>query len=169
MKGNMIKKLIILTATIFFALTAQGQNLFQIGQQSILCSEIFKLQSNSEEFYINDLNVLFGKDGEKALLIVSTKTIDVLIRGILIVYLDNGMVITLKDNGINDYVNKIASSVYYLSIEDLNKMKNSNINTIRYILEGKNNTTSPFGGNFSASNKGKMYDFRTLITNFFGI
>ena len=164
-----MKRIIIILTTVFFALTAQGQNLFHIGQQSFPCTEIFKLQSNSEEFYINDLNVLFGKDGEKALLIVSTKTMNVLIRGILIVYLDNGMVITLKDNGINDYVNKIASSVYYLTFNDLDKMKKSNINTIRYILEDKNYKDSPFGGNFTASNKEKMYDFRKVISNFFGI
>ena len=115
------------------------------------------------------MNVLFAKDGEKAIIIASTKTKDVLIRGVLIIYLDNGMVIQLKDSGTNDYVNKMASTIYYLSMEDLNKMKISNINTIRYSLKDKNDEETPFGGDFSASNKGEKYDFSTLVTNFFGI
>jgi len=157
--------LIILTATLFFALTAKGQNLFFIGENSYPCTETFTFQANSDKYYINDLNVLIAKDGKTALFVVSTETIDVLIRGKLVIYLDDGTVITLTDNGNYDYVDKIASAVYYLTNEELNKMKNSNINTVRYKLEDEGGRSSIHGGNFSASNKGTPT--KTLITEFF--
>ena len=46
-------------------------------------------------------------------------------------------------------------------------MKKSNINTVRYTLEGETAiATAIFGGNFSASNKETQ--IKTLITEFFG-
>lgn len=162
----MIKNLIILTATMFFVLTAQGQKFFFIGDKSYPCTEAFTLQSNSDEFYINDLNVLFAKDGNTALIVVSAETKDVLIRGKLIIYLDDGTVITLTDKGFFDYVNKVASAVYSLANEELGKIKNSNINTIRYSLENDYGQAGTFGGNFSASNRTKI-DFPTLVSEFF--
>ena len=162
---NMKKILIILTATLFITLTVKGQNFFFIGENSYPSTETFRLQSNSDKVYINDLNVLFAKQGTLGLIAVSTKTIDVLIRGKLTIYLGDGTVITCNDARISDYVDEIASSVYYFTIEDLSKMKNSNINTIRYTLEDEYGNAGTFGGNFSASNKGTPT--KTLITKFF--
>lgn len=148
-------------------MTAKGQNLFLIGEQSYPCTETFTLQSNSDEFYINDLNVLFAKDGKAALIAVSTKTEDVLIRGKLVIYLDDGMVLTSTDQGNYDYVDKIASAVYDLTDEELDKMRNSNIKTVRYALENEYGNASAFGGNFSASNKGgSKVDFPVIISDF---
>jgi hypothetical protein len=164
----MNKILIIVTATLFITLTAKGQDLFLIGEQSYPCTKTFTLKSNSDEFYINDLNVLFAKDGKAALFGVSTKTKDVLIRGKLIIYLDDGTVITLTDKGNYNYVDKIASAVYYLTNEELSKMKSSNIKAVRYTLEREDGMASPFGGNFSASNKGpSKIDFTAIVSGFF--
>lgn len=162
----MKKILIILTVTLFISQTAKGQNLFFIGENSYPCTVAFKLESDSDEYYINDLNVLFAKDENKALIAVSTETTDVLIRGKLIIYLDDGTVISLIDKGIFDYVNKVASAVYYLANEELGKMKNSNIFSIRYSLENEYGYAGAFGGNFSASNRSKI-DFPALILDFF--
>lgn len=154
---KMKKILIILTATLFITLTLKGQNLFFISENSYPCTETITLQTNSNEYYINDLNVLFARQGTLALVAVSTKTIDVLISGKLIIYLDDGTVITCNDARISDYVDKIATAVYYLTIEELSKMKKSNINTVRYALEGETyGSTAAHGGTFSASNKGTI-------------
>lgn len=147
--------------------TAKGQNLFFIGENSYPCSETVKLQPNSNKFFIKELNVLFGKDEEKALFIVNTETQDVLIRDSTIIYLDDGTVITLTDIRNYDYVDKIASTVYYINDSDLNKLKNSNINTVRYTLVNEYGLSNAFGGNFSASNKGKSSDFPAIVSDFF--
>ena len=59
----MKKILIIVIATLHFTLTVKGQNLFLIGEKSYSCTQTITLQSNSDEFYINDLNVSLAKDG----------------------------------------------------------------------------------------------------------
>jgi len=163
-----MKKLLIIITIVFCTIqTTKGQNLFFIGGSSYPCSETIELQANSKKFFINDLNVLFGKDEKRALFIVSTETENVLIRDATIIYLDDGAVITLSDVRNYDYVDKIASIAYYLTDEDLNKIKNSNINTVRYTLTDENGNSGAFGGNFSASNKSGNYNFTALVSDFF--
>jgi hypothetical protein len=147
----MKKNLIFLTATLFITLTARGQNLFFFGEKSYPCTETFTLQSNSNS---NDLKLIFAKDGTTAVIGVSIKTMtEVLISGKLIIYLDDAAVITCDDKGKYEYVDHIASTMYYLTNEQLSKMKNSNINTVRYSLKSSEGRMSPEEGNFSASNK----------------
>ena len=148
----MKKILIILTATLFITLTVKGQDLFFFGEKSYPCTETFTLHSNSNS---NDLNVIFAKDESTALIGVSIKTIaEVLFSEKLIIYLDDGTVITCIDNEGHDYVDRITSAMYSLTNEQLSKMKNSNINTIRYTLKSALGFPSPGEGNFSASNEG---------------
>jgi hypothetical protein len=165
----MNKILIFLTATLFNNLSANGQNFFFIGENSYPCTQTFTLQSNSDDEYINDLKVLFGKDGTTALFIVQTKTAStVRISEKLMIYLDDGTVISCIDKGINDNVDDIASTVYYLTDEELIKMKKSNINTVRYVIKCAECFMSPLEGNYSASNKvSSKTDFPALITEFF--
>jgi len=162
----MVRNLTILIVILFITLAAKGQNLFFIGEHSYPCSESFTLESNSDKFYINDLRVLFAKNGKTALIAISTETQDVLIKGKLIIYLNDGTVITLTDKVIFDYVNKVASTVYSLTNEELDKMKAANINTIRYSLESEYGDVGAFGGEFSASNSSK-FDFPVLLSDFF--
>jgi len=168
-KGIMKKTLGIISATIIFALTVNGQNFFFIGEKSYPCTETFALVSNSDGSYVSDLNVLFAKEGTTGVILVSTKTVStVRISKKLIIYLDDGTVISCVDKGISDNVDDIASSAYYLTNEELIKMKNSNINTIRFELRCFECFSSPVEGNYSASNKGNSRtDFPTIITEFF--
>ncbi|PWK18457.1 hypothetical protein [Maribacter polysiphoniae] len=126
---------IILISMLFITLTANGQNLFFIGENSYPCTESFALQSNLDGR--EDLNVLFAKDGATAVIAVTTKSSlqGTIISGKLIIYLDDGTVITCMDRGESSYVDDTAKAVYSLTNEQVNKMKNSNINTVRYILK----------------------------------
>ncbi len=164
----MKKTLIILTATLFFTITTKGQNLFFIGENSYPCTETVTLKSNSDS--ANNLDVLLAKDGTTVLFVVSVQTrIETFISGKLFIYLDDGTVITCIDRQKYDYVDNIASVVYSLTNEQLGKMKNSNINTVRYTLGDGVIMRSFEEGNYSASNKGRATktDFPTLITEFF--
>lgn len=117
------------------------------------------------------MNIALAKDGTTGLIIVSTKTAStVLIREKLIIYLDDGTVISCIDRGNNDQVDYIATAVYYLTEGDLRKMKKSNINTLKYTLKSETDRliNKMNGGNYSASNKGSSrIDFPALITEFF--
>jgi len=169
----MKKILIIITATLFITLTVKGQDLFFFGEKSYPCTLTFTLHSNSNT---NDLKVIFAKDQSTALIGVSIKTIaEVLFSEKLIIYLDDGTVITCMDNRGHDYVDRITSAVYSLTNEQLIKMKNSNINTVRYTLKSTTGYPAPGEGTFSASNEGvstkkgssTKTDISAILTKFF--
>jgi len=149
-------------------MTVKGQNLFFYGEQSFPCTEAVSLKANSGD-QIKDLNVLFAKHGKQALFIINTEVENLLIRNKLIIYLNDGNVIGLDDEEYYDYVDNTATTLYTLNKEDLNKLKNSNIHTIRFRLEGEDDLATYLfeGGSFTASNKGNRYDFPALITEFF--
>ena len=162
--------LILVILAITFTIDTNGQNLVFIGENSFPSTETFTLPSNSDSDFINDLNLVFAKDGEKGLFVVSSKLVStVRISGKLIIYLNDGTVITCIDKGINDNVDDIATSAYNLTNEELAKMKKSNINTVRYEIKCAECLTNPiYEGNYSASNKGSSeIDFTTVISEFF--
>lgn len=160
----MIRNLTILIVILFTTLTVNGQNLFFIGEKSYPCTESIALQSNKNDRA--DLNVLFAKDNNKAYFVVETKpSLNSDFSGKLIIYLDDGTVITCNDISESDYVDDIAKAVYSLTKEQLGKMKRSNINTVRYTL----NVLGVKEVNQSASNKGNSTktNFPNLINGFF--
>ncbi|MDR9399767.1 MAG: hypothetical protein RI562_11950 [Salibacter sp.] len=166
----MNKIFLTLILAIIFAITSSGQNLVFVGENSFPSTQTFTLPSNSDSEYINDLNLVLAKDGQKKLLVVSSKLVStVRISGKLIIYLNDGTVITCVDKGINDNVDDIATTAYYLTDEELAKMKESNINTIRYEIKCAECISNPiYEGNFSASNKGVAEtDFTSVVDDFF--
>ena len=166
-----MKRIIILVIlAITHTINTNGQNFVFIGENSYPSTEKYTLQSNSDKEIINDLLLVFAKDGAKGLIILSSKlTNSVKISGKLVIYLDDGTVISCVDRGINDNVDDIAISAYYLTTAELTKMKHSNINTVRYQIECP--ICGPFNsweGVYSASNNGSSsIDFRTIITEFY--
>lgn len=144
----MIRNLTILITILFTSLTVSGQNLFFIGEKSYQCTESVDLQPNEDD--VADLNVLLGKDNNNSYFIIQTKpNLNSTFSGKLIIYLDNGKVVTCNDFIVSDNVDGIAKAVYSLNKEQLNELKNSNINTVRYTL----NVLKIKEVNQSASNK----------------
>ena len=130
----MKEKLTFLTAALFISLTANGQNLFFIGENSYQCTKTITLQSNTED--ASDLNVLFAKDGKIGLFaVIADSKIGAKFSEKLIIYLEDGTVITCTQRKACDLVDNLAKAVYSLTNDQLNKMKNSNIHSVRYTLE----------------------------------
>ena len=149
---------------LFLILTIQGQNLFLFGDKSFPCTETYTLQSNSAS---NNLNIVFAKDGIAALMGVSLE-ITTMPSSIvnMIIYLNDGTVIKCEDRGNYDYVDDIVSTLCNLTDEQLSKLKNSNINTIRYTLKSRMFEGS--ATDYSASNKGNQrIDFPSIIAEFY--
>lgn len=160
----------IITLALLPSLNVNGQNFAFIGENSYPSTEKFTLQSNSDKEDIGNLNLVFAKDGTTSLIVVSSKLTDaVKIAKKLIIYLDDGTVISCTDRGINDNVDDVAISAYYLTTTELSKMKNSNINTIRFEIVCP--ICGPFNsweGVYSASNKGNSKtDFTKVLQSFF--
>jgi len=162
--------LISVCLSITLSLTTYGQNFVFIGESSYPSTEKYTLKSNSDKENINDLKLVFAKEGENALIVVSTKLNGaVKIAEKLIIYLEDGSVISCVDRDINDNVDGIAITAYYLTQSELSKLKNSNINIIRYEIVcpvcGQFNS---WEGTYSASNReSSNTDFTKVVAEFY--
>ena len=166
-----MKRLVfILTLVLAFSAKINAQNFTFIGENSYPSTERFELQSNSDKEEISNLNLVFAKDGISPMIIVSSKLTDVVkIANKLIIYLDDGTVISCTDRGINDNVDDIATSAYRLTPSEISKMKKSNINTVRYeIVCPICGVFNIWEGVYSASNKeSSKTDFTKVVERFF--
>lgn len=130
------------------------QNYFYIGEKSYPCTETFNFNSNHSSPYSDDLDILIAKDTNKGLIAVSKEmNSSTRIKGKLLIYLDNGTVISCVDRNINDHVNGVGTTVYYLTIQELNKMSISNVNSIRYSVQCSSCISSSDEGNFAVKNE----------------
>lgn len=166
----MKEQLILLVLSIMISITTKGQHFVFIGESSYPSTEQYSLESNSDKENINDLKLVFAKEGPNALIVVSSKLTDVVkIAEKLIIYLDDGTVISCVDRGLNDNVDDIAITAYYLTTSELSKLKRSNINTIRYEIVCP--VCGPFNsweGTYSASNKeSSKTDFTKIVAEFY--
>ncbi|GGE27404.1 hypothetical protein [Psychroflexus planctonicus] len=171
-----MKKTLLFISFTLITTICFGQNLFFIGDNSYPCTEAVTLYSNRTDKSIY-LDIVFAKDNEKGFLVLSTQSRDgsVRIKDKLLIYLDDGSVITCLDRNIFDNVDFIATTVYYLTKEELKKMKTSNINTIRFSIKCSDCLHSSEEGDFSATNKAsnKSYskkekiDFTSIVKNLF--
>ena len=166
-----MKRLVfILTLVLAFSAKMNAQNFTFIGENSYPSTERFELQSNSDKEEISNLNLVFAKDGISPMIIVSSKLTDVVkIANKLIIYLDDGTVISCTDRGINDNVDDVATSAYRLTPSEIGKMKKSNINTVRYeIVCPICGVFNIWEGVYSASNKdSSKTDFTEVVERFF--
>ncbi|MEP6645987.1 MAG: hypothetical protein ABJC12_02770 [Saprospiraceae bacterium] len=156
----MKKFLIIITAVLFVNLTANGQNLFIIGEKSYPSTEAITLESNSDSGY--ELNVFIAKHSTEGLIGVSTKSVlGEEFSGKLIIYLEDGNVLICTKSDASEKVDDRAIALYKLSGDQLDKLKTSDINTVKYSKTWLSEQT------YSASNNG--IETSTLISDFFKI
>jgi len=157
----MKKHIILLTALMSISMTAYGQHLFFIGEESYLSTEAYSLSANSESE--KDLNIAFAKDSNYAFVAVRLEiSYGNQFHGKLIIYLDDGNVVSLEDQVVRDYIDWIALAVYSLPEEEIRKLKSGNINTVRYEMRG----SLAGSGNFSSSNRSGI-NFPEIVSEFF--
>ena len=127
-----MKKLIILLLLPLFSFS----QLAFIGEKSYPSTDVYEFENRDRDLYVS-----FLKDDDKVM--VMLKTLDVLdykdptINGKMLIYLNDGKVITSSRPTHRDYVNEFCISIYPLTKSDTDAITNSNINSIRYALEDK--------------------------------
>lgn len=139
---------IIIVISLCYVFNASAQERFFINENSYPASTTFTLQTPETFLSKPVIDVMFVKKEEKYMLVLS-KTAPMgqsQLKGNILLYLDDGSVIKCVDRGIKDFVNDISTSVYYLSDTEIEKLRNSNLHTLRY---------STTGGDYTAINKGK--------------
>ena len=134
-----MKKLLFL-----FMLPALGfsQNFIFIGENSYPSTDIYKFENEEDPVYVS-----FIKGNDEIL--ISLKQRAVLgylkpkIDGRILIYLDNGKVIKVNAPTVKDYVDSDMTSIFLLRNEDVENLKISKINSIRFTrLDGLSGDTS---------------------------
>lgn len=129
LKFKQMKKTILLLL-LFGTIESQAQNTFFIGNKKYKTTQEWTFQT--EASMDNNPRISVGKDNNKGLLIITAFTMGIKIGGTLIVYLEDETIITCKDRGINDVTNNECTTVYYLTLSEIDSMKKSKIMNIRY-------------------------------------
>jgi hypothetical protein len=128
-----MKKLILL---LFIPFISFSQNLTFIGENSYPSTIEFEFENKERDLFIT-----FLKDNENTLIMLKTKNVldykEPTIDGKMIIYLDNGKVISSSTPNYKDYVDYFCISIYPLNKSDIDDIINSNINSIRYAIVDK--------------------------------
>jgi hypothetical protein len=142
---------------LFIPLISFSQDLFFMGESSYQSTKSGVLES---EIYGENLTVLFAKNNDSKYIVVQTRRIlDYRFINKLTIYLNNGDVISINEPYNTDYVNETSTGMFSLTDKNVDKLKNTNINSIGYSL--KAGSRSP---KFLAKNTG--IDTAYLIREF---
>jgi len=152
----------ILILTILLMILSDSlfcQNVLFIGNKKYPSTETFILKSN-KEWNGYDLNVSIAKTEELGIIVLSTNVFDCSVRiyGNILIYLEDGSVISCIDRAKFDCVDGKTTTLYNLNKIEINQLKVSNINTIRFSLKCVDCISSTGEGKYSASNKGNQDD-----------
>ena len=112
---------------------AISQNLVFTGENSYPSSEVLVFENKYD-----DVEISFIRDGDNIKVYLLTNYIYYYkaprVRDKLILYLNDGNVITSNKPDITDYVDKNCVSIYPLTNDDISKLTKSDINSIRYTI-----------------------------------
>lgn len=108
-----------------------------------------------------DGEVTFGKRKGGGMLLVSVKDFNGNIKGDLFVYLKDGNVIQCIDRNIKDNVDHYSMAVYYLTTSEIEMLKDSDIDDIRFTIN-----KYPLGPkSYTMSNQYSLYADDEIRTN----
>ena len=130
-----MRKLFTITiAGFLFSLTVNAQTLFIIGERSYPCTDVMTFKSEAEDG--DDLDVVLAKEGEFGYLGVSKSTSKKsgMFIGKLMLHLEGGNVITCYKAELSEEMDDRAKALYPLTMDQLSKLKNNTIYTIKYIM-----------------------------------
>lgn len=128
-----MKKITVTILFILLSLQANSQNTFYIGSKQYPATE--KWQFECDSGIDRSPNIFIAKGINEGLFVISTETIfPYYIAGNLLIYLEDGSIITCLDKRIRDEVNNTKTSVYKLTMNEVAKLTNSRINSVRFNL-----------------------------------
>ena len=107
-----------------FRLSAQNGTFF-IGSKTYSCTDKYEFGGDDPL-----LSILIAKDGNAGLL-VFIEGYDKIV-GTVLLYLDDNSIITCYDKNKYDEVNNYYTTVYNLTESEINKLKTTNVYSIRY-------------------------------------
>lgn len=136
-----MKKYVVLFLLITLKLFSQ--NTLFVGDKTYLTTSKWIFET---KLSIDDNPVFYvAKDGNKGLFIVNAQISNGdIIGGKLIIYLDDNSTIQCKDRGIRDLTNGECTSIYFLTPNEIEKMKTQRIMSVRYNIMFNNHIEQSF-------------------------
>lgn len=156
--NKIILKIAFIPLIYFIIVDSNAQNLFFIGENSYPSSEKFNIISSTDGSANNEKRVsgFFAKNGENGFLILSPENdSQMMIKGGIIIYLEDGSMIKCVDRGMYDRVNKKSTTIFKLENSELKELMKSEIHSIRYSLKCIDCTFSGEDGDYIGRNSTK--------------
>ena len=156
----MKRKLTITILGILFCINTNAQNYIYKGSQQFEATSSWRFSLNAS-YWTTNPEITIAKHGNGGYLMLSivVPSKDDYIKGNLTIILDDGSIIKCVDKGLKDYVDNTSTKLYNLTMPEIEKMKNSRINKIRFnIYRDRGNYMQGEYQPFTASNiKNSLY------------
>jgi hypothetical protein len=123
-------KIILSITLILFCSQLIAQNSIYIGTKTYDATEEWQFTVENGYPEIGNATITFAKNGTNGFLMISVDTHHPL-KGDVMIYLDNGNAILCKDTKMKDMHDGLTIGIYNLTASEIEKMKNSNISSIR--------------------------------------
>jgi hypothetical protein len=158
-----MRTLLLLIVFSLMSKTTFSQNgTYFIGDITYPCSSTICFREVSKY----DPCIILVKDGKKGMMIFQEYYFKVC--GTIILYLDDNTTIKLFDRKQFDKVNDIYSVVYYLTEQEINILKTTNIKTIRFNIERGNTTPEARSvDNVEMNSPYKKVNFPKIVSTLF--
>lgn len=162
-----MKKILFITLIILNFKCISQENAIFVGDNAFQSTGVINFKCKTYNW--SDLSLSIGKKGNEGLAMVSVYTGDLklnFIGGTLFLILDNGTIIKCLDTNQKDFVDEKSIAIFKLTVADINNLKQSNIQTIRFTIKDKPKCTSTLAGNYTADNS-KNVETKAMIAELF--
>lgn len=132
-----------------------SQSVLIVGNKSYPATdeEYFPLKSDLIYSGTDNLSIVIAKNQSEGLIRIGIKAYDLNIRGVIIIYLEDGNQIACYDKGKYDNVDGYSYNIYNLTADEIQKLMMSNIYSIRFrLMCGKCLGNEDGNGDYSALN-----------------
>lgn len=110
-----------------------SQDYILLGEKRYDATKKWTFGQVSVGFSENAIGVQIAKDGDGGLFILSKRNhIEEIIRGNIIIYLEDGTAIQCVDRGLKDYYNQTSFIIFKLTASEINRLKSIRISAIRF-------------------------------------
>lgn len=178
----MKKQLLITILSLLLYISVNGQNYIYRGENQYESTNTWEFSLNAH-YWTSNPEIIIAKNNTGGFLMISIVVPfnSDSIKGNLTIILDDGTMIKCIDKGMKDYVDNTSTKLYNLTMAEIEKMKISKINKIRFnIYRDNGNYTKgeylPFTASniknnllisFSSYEEKKYYETDVEITNLF--
>lgn len=173
----LMKKVLILLLLGIIANKSFAQNIYLIGNKSYKATPKIGFRPNSTNGI--DFVILKKPDGSGLIALIGESIMgDMAFRGTSFLYLDDGTRISLIDRKSYDFKDETATTLYQLTVSEVQKLSEVSINTIRATMKCVRCISSSAEGTFTVTNTYGYYqpglensdrvDTAALVSSLFG-